>query len=107
MIMPTKGSGSIAPIFPSVSYAPSPLSNTGRSQVMEGQYDKVCISRESSGTDLFQRELTSRLVREVRTAHTSSDIQRIKNEVQIGSYKPDANEIAAKMLLEESACGKD
>jgi negative regulator of flagellin synthesis FlgM len=105
VIIQAKGSGGVSPIFPSVSYTPSSNSSTARPQIAEGQFDKVNISRDSSGTDQFQRELVSRLVREVRTAHTSSDIQEIKSEVQAGIYKPNANEIAAKLLLEENTCG--
>jgi anti-sigma28 factor (negative regulator of flagellin synthesis) len=105
--MPTKGAGRFAPVFPSVSFAPSSPDSTSRSQVAEGQYDKVNFSRESSGTDQFQRELVSRLVREVRTVHTASDIQQIKTEVNSGYFKPDANEIATKLLLEANTCGND
>lgn len=107
MIRLTKGSGGVSPIYPPMSYTPSPLSSTGRPQVAEGLFDKVKISRESSSADQFQRELVSRLVREVRTTHTTSDIQRIKNDVQSGTYKPNANEVAAKLLLEENTCGNN
>lgn len=103
--MPSKGSGGVSPLFPPVSYTPSSLPSAARTQITEGQFDKVNISRDSYGSDQFQKELVSRLVREVRTAHTSSDIQRIKSEVQNGIYKPNANEIAAKLLLEENTRG--
>jgi len=105
VIIPSKASGGVSPLFPPVSYMPGSLPSATRPQIAEGQFDKLNISRDSSGTDQFQKELVSRLVREVRTAHTSSDIERIKSEVQNGTYKTNANEIAAKLLLEENNRG--
>ena len=104
MIIPIKGSSGI---FKSIKYSSQQRNNIDRPKVSQSQFDQVSISRESSGSEQFQRELTSRLICEVRTTNTSNTIQNIKNEVQNGTYQPNAREIAAKLLLEESICGND
>lgn len=67
------------------------------------QYDKVELSR--SGADLNFQQMVSRVVGEVRTANTTADIQKIKEEVQSGTYKIDPAEIAARMMLEGTNFG--
>jgi len=105
MIIPSKGSGGVYPISAPSQYKTTPRNNTGPSQVAGTHFDQVNISRESSTSEQFRKELVSRLVREVRTSHTSHDIQLIKAEVQSGTYQPDAAEIAAKLLLEGNNSG--
>ncbi len=103
MITPPKGSAGVMSTMLSPAYHVASRNRTQVPQTSERQFDQVNISRESSGAEQFRQECVSRLVREVRTAHTASDIARIKAEVQSGTYQPDAVEIAAKLLMEGSA----
>lgn len=100
MITPSKGSGGVYPLSFSSPYQVASRPRNLQPQASGKQFDHVNISRESSAAEQFRQECVSRLVREVRTSHTTSDIARIKAEVQNGSYQPDAIEIAAKLLLE-------
>ena len=47
----------------------------------------------------FHQEMVSRLSQEVRTAHTTGDIQRLKQQVASGQYVPDPMAIAGRMLF--------
>lgn len=107
MITPPKGSSIAYQSSIPNQFKASTRGNAASPQVSELHFDQVNISRESSTAVQFRQECLSRLVREVRTAHTASDISRIKAEVQNGSYQPDAVEIAAKLLLEENNCGNE
>ena len=64
-----------------------------------GRFDQVALSSEPTGTDRFRMELVSRLSREVRSAVTTRDIQALRQQVSTGEYRPDAQQIAARMLL--------
>ena len=72
--------------------------NRGASEV-GGRFDQVALSSEPSGADRFRMELVSRLSREVRSAVTTRDIQALRQQVSTGEYRPDARQIAARMLL--------
>lgn len=61
-------------------------------------FDSVSISAPTAEGRL-QRGLVSRLSNEIRTATTTGDIQTLKAQVSSGTYEPDADAIAAKMLL--------
>lgn len=105
MIIQPKGSSGVFPSSAPSQYKPSTRSNTGPSQAPDMYFDQVNISRQTSTSDQFRKEVVSRLVREVRTSHTANDIQRIKAEVHGGTYQPDATEIASKLLLEANNSG--
>ena len=107
MVTPPKRTGGIFPATGLTRYK-APTSDTiPRNTRRAGQFDQVNISHEPCGADQFQREVVSRLVREVRTTHSAFDIQKIKDQVQNGSFQPDAAEVAAKLLLEERRCGNE
>lgn len=63
-----------------------------------GRYDQVSLSRESGGESRFLREAAS-LSQQVRTTNTTGKVQELRRQVQAGEYKPDAQEIARRMLL--------
>lgn len=75
--------------------------NTDAAQQSKINFDSVCLSDTSGEQDLFQRELVSRIVQEVKTRHTIGDIQQIKKEIDGGIYQPDPAEIAARLMLED------
>lgn len=100
MVTTVNNSGGISPVFsPSVGSAAtvspqSPVTESG------GHFDQVEISPEPSGEGRFQKELTARLVQEVRAANTTGNVQKISDEIRSRTYRVDPAEIAARMLLE-------
>lgn len=98
MINPTKGPGSPAAIYRATAQSGKANKSQSTSQA-DSQFDQVSIS-QTSKDHLFHQQMVSRLVGETRTVHTTSDIQRVKEEVSSGTYEIDAKEIAARMMLE-------
>lgn len=93
------GAGELPPIY-RTPVRWKGISEAGGSVRPEAVFDHVELSGEVTGEIRFRRELVSRLVQEVRTAHTTGDIQRLTQAVDSGAYVPDPSEIAARMLLE-------
>ncbi len=62
------------------------------------QYDRVDISRSVSQETDFSHTLASRLVQEVRAANSTGNIQKLKDQVQNGTYTIDAERLAAAMM---------
>lgn len=102
MMVTANGAGGVPPLFPPPAHRNGP---GGAEQAPEAgrSYDQVEISGAPSGEHQFQRELVARLSREVRTAHTTGDIQRVGLEVRRGLYRADPSALAARLLLERSA----
>lgn len=63
------------------------------------QYDSVTLSSPRTGESRFQMEMASRLTQQVRTATTTGDIASLRQQVSAGTYTPNAENIAARMLL--------
>lgn len=107
MITSISGSGVVSPAYTPVAPAGSSGVQSGavHTRETEGSFDQVRISQETSGESGFRRELVSRLVREVRTVNTTGDIQRLREEVRSGDYRPDPAGMAARMLLEGFTIG--
>jgi len=70
-------------------------------------YDSVTLSAGASGESRFHMEMVSRLSQEVRTAVTTGDIQKIRQELSDGSYTVDPMSIAARMLFLGESYGVD
>jgi anti-sigma28 factor (negative regulator of flagellin synthesis) len=71
----------------------------GRTQaVQEPKYDSVTISSQTTESR-FQKELVSRLEKEVRTSVSTGNIQKLKQQVDAGEYVPDPMRIAGKILM--------
>jgi negative regulator of flagellin synthesis FlgM len=66
--------------------------------VQEPKYDSVSISQQTTESR-FQKELVSRLEKEVRTAVSTGDIQELKEAVEENRYVPDPMRLAARILL--------
>lgn len=65
------------------------------------RFDSVSIS--NAGTEnAYAMELKGKLTQEVRTATSSDMIAALREQVQNGTYEPDPQEIAKKMLLMEA-----
>ena len=108
MIMPTNGSGGIPPILQTAkaqNLSPSGVHSTSASN--EAQFDRLRIHTAATEQRQFQQELASRLVKDIRTRHTTGDIQRIKEDIAQGRYRVDPQEIAKRLLLEGFAHEND
>lgn len=93
------GSGGISNITSSTLYFPNHTERENGVQATHApQYDSITLSH-TEGSNRFQQELVSRLSQEVRTANTTGDIQRLKQQVASGQYIPDPMAIAGRMLL--------
>ncbi len=75
---------------------PAKAAATGSAQ----RFDEILISSaETAAHGMDTRSLTSRLANEVRTATSSSDVAKLREQVQSGTYEVEPMEIARKMLL--------
>lgn len=62
------------------------------------KFDKVTLSARE-GADPYKMELQSKLSQEVRTATTTGTLAKLREQVQSGEYKINAESIAKKLLL--------
>jgi negative regulator of flagellin synthesis FlgM len=71
---------------------------TASRSVATPKFDSVTLS-EQTEEGQFHRALVSRLSGEVRTATSTGDIQRLRQEVAEDRYQPDADRIASNILF--------
>jgi negative regulator of flagellin synthesis FlgM len=62
------------------------------------KFDKVTLSARE-GEDPYKLELQSKLSQEVRTATTTGTLTALREQVQKGEYRINAESIAKKLLL--------
>ena len=94
------GSSGISNITSSNLYFPNHTERESSIQVSHTpQYDSITLSCKTEGVSRFHQEMVSRLSQEVRTAHTTGDIQRLKQQVASGQYVPEPMAIAGRMLF--------
>lgn len=76
--------------------------NQGMTKTENGaSFDQISLQNREKleGDGKIQQEVASKISHEVRTHNTTSKIAQLKEEVQSGTYKMDARETAARMLL--------
>jgi negative regulator of flagellin synthesis FlgM len=66
------------------------------------RFDSIMLSGGDGKRSSFEMELRSKVSQEVRTATTSGQVAALREQVQSGTYRVDAREIAKKMLLMEA-----
>ena len=64
----------------------------------ESSFDQITLSAGQEASPVF-RDLAASLSSQVRTFNTTGKIQELRNQVASGTYRPDARETAARMLL--------
>ena len=64
----------------------------------ESSFDQITLSAGQEASPAF-RDLASSLSSQVRTFNTTGKIQELRSQVASGTYRPDARETAARMLL--------
>ena len=69
-----------------------------RGRTQEAKFDQITLSGQGEASPAF-RELAASLSQQVRTYNTTGRIQDLHDQVASGTYRPDARETAARMLL--------
>ena len=64
----------------------------------ESSFDQITLSAGQEASPAF-RDLAASLSQQVRTFNTTGKIQELRSQVADGTYRPDARETAARMLL--------
>jgi len=64
-------------------------------------FDQILLSAKSDAEQSVVKDVKGKISTEMRTTTSIGDIAAIKNQIQSGTYKIDAEEIARKMLLQE------
>ena len=65
---------------------------------MESSFDQITLSAGQEASPTF-RDLAASLSQQVRTFNTTGKIQELRSQLASGTYRPDARETAARMLL--------
>ena len=73
-------------------------SGAGRAKGTESSFDQITLSAGQEASPAF-RDLAASLSSQVRTFNTTGKIQELRSQVASGTYRPDARETAARMLL--------
>lgn len=70
-------------------------------QVRSGRqsFDQVSFSTQLSGDQARTRGLADQLVQQVRSRPSSAELDALRQQIQEGSYRIDADRIAANILL--------
>ena len=79
------------PARPAASARPA---GTGRQHL-----DQISFSARLSGLEGRVQDLTAQLSQQVRVRPTRQELSTLQEQVEAGTYRPDAGEIAARMLL--------
>ena len=75
-------------------------SGVRRTKEAEGSFVQIPLSaRAGQEASPAFREMAASLSQQVRTYNTTGRIQELRSQVASGTYRPDARETAARMLL--------
>ena len=69
-----------------------------RARAAESSFDQISLSAGQETAPAF-RAMAAVLSQQVRTFNTTGKIQDLRDQVASGTYRPDARETAARMLL--------
>ena len=90
---------STAPVQVSGGVRPSGAGRAkGTAAAESSSFDQITLSGGQAASPAF-RDLAAALSQQVRTYNTTGKIQELRNQVASGTYRPDARETAARMLL--------
>lgn len=101
MRITSDGAGNIPAAYAAAASSVHGVQSPGKARDAESSFDQVNISQNLSGATQFQRELSARLVREVRATASTGAVQQAREQLQAGTYRPDPDKIAAAILLED------
>ncbi len=98
-MLTSTGSGAIGPVSRPKTYYPGVRrGSAAQASQTYGSYDSATFSSVPKERSAFM-DAVSRISREVRTAHTTGDIQELRRCVAAGEYTPDPMAIAGRMLF--------
>ena len=83
---------------PIASPSAARASGARRAKGTESSFDQITLTAGQAASPTF-RDLAANLSQQVRTSSTTGKIQELRNQVASGTYRPDARETAARMLL--------
>ena len=90
--------GAVSSVGVNKTYLPNTKYNPVQTTTQH-KYDSATFSPLPEGKSSFHMSLVARLSQEVRTVHTTGDIQELRRAVAEGEYTPDPMAIAGKMLF--------
>lgn len=62
-------------------------------------YDQFEFSERLEGMERERKELVGRISQEIRIRPTNSQLEELQKQIRAGTYQPEPQEIAARMLL--------
>ncbi|MGI5962406.1 MAG: flagellar biosynthesis anti-sigma factor FlgM [Lawsonibacter sp.] len=71
----------------------------GLQKTQQQNCDQFQCSLRPSGEERQVQEMTSQITQQIRLRPSKSELAQLQQQVQNGTYQPDAREIAARMLL--------
>lgn len=88
--------------YDSLSYKSKPAAKDVEAGKTRQNRDRVFIGSDALQSDkMIAGEAVHRAIQEVRSATSQDKIENLKQQVAAGTYRPDAEKIAARMLLEK------
>lgn len=98
-VLTSTSSGAIAPVSRPNTYLPGVRRGAAAQAAPSySKYDQASFSAVPKERSAFM-DAVSRISQEVRTAHTTGDIQELRRSVAAGEYTPDPMAIAGRMLF--------
>lgn len=77
----------------------APAAGHANHAVVQQNYDQFQCSAQLDGDETRLRDTVSSLLQKTRTRPTRSEMETLRQQVQSGTYQPDAKEIAARMMM--------
>lgn len=97
----------VSPIYPGGMYPLNGLTPHGKkseavySRTLDQRYDQVDFSMHLDETEKRIKETVGQVSRAIRLRPARQELEELRRQVMDGSYQPDPQEIAARMLLRE------
>lgn len=70
-----------------------------RKEKAMGRFDSIMLSTSAAARGGFEAKLRSELAQEVRSTGALGNLSALREQVQSGTYRPDAMAVARQMLL--------
>lgn len=77
----------------------APSNYTDRTARQQKNFDQFELTTQIDDQEAMVQTSVSRIIRQVRTRPTRTDLAELKKQIADGAYQPDAKEIAARMLM--------
>ena len=97
----------VSPIYPGGMYPLNSAVTHGKkheascARGLDQRYDQVQFSHHLDETEKRMKETVGQISRTIRLRPARQELEELRQQVISGSYQPDPQEIAARMLLRE------